>query len=120
MPKGLAEQLNDVLKVYAKNVTEKMKKAAVEVTNRARREVQNDSPVRWGRYAASWRSKKIFESPLELKLVVHNKVYQLPHLLEKGHTNRDGSFTPGYPHIKPAEEKAIKDYEKLVKEAAKG
>ena len=43
----------------------------------------------------------------------------MTHLLEKGHANRDGGRTKAYPHIKPAEEEAVKEALKLIEEGVK-
>lgn len=48
--------------------------------------------------------------------VIYNKATpSLPHLLEHGHANRGGGRTPGRPHIAPAEEQIVKEYEEEVK-----
>lgn len=48
--------------------------------------------------------------------VIHHKTKPgLPHLLEHGHAKRGGGRVSGRVHIKPIEEKLIKDYEENVK-----
>jgi type II secretory pathway predicted ATPase ExeA len=51
-------------------------------------------------------------------LVVHNKTdYQLTHLLEHGHVKRNGERFNGEVHIRPNEEKAIREYLRRIERA---
>ncbi|HZH62393.1 MAG TPA: HK97 gp10 family phage protein, partial [Metabacillus sp.] len=78
--------------------------------------LKKNSPENTGDYAKGWAKKKVGTAQ-----VIHNRTdYQLTHLLEKGHVNRDGSRTEAIPHIKHAEEKAINEYIEEVEKVIKG
>ncbi|WP_271814496.1 HK97 gp10 family phage protein [Clostridium beijerinckii] len=105
--KGLSDLSNEIAKAlteYTEDVTkgiEKEKrinaKKAVEMLKAASPKSESATS---GEYANSWTTSKI-----DGKQVIYNKEhYQLTHLLEYGHANRDGGRTPGKPHIRPVEE----------------
>lgn len=120
------KQLNDVLTLYGKQVTEAVKADAKEVANETRRKIRNEAPKRTGDYRKNWAVKKSFESANEIRYTVYNKAptYRLTHLLEAGHekSNHAGRVGPTPPggHIKPAEEWAQREFEKRIEKAVKG
>ena len=73
------------------------------------------SPKRYGKYRRSWKKKKLANG----SFVVFNAVASLTHILENGHISRNGGRVAGIVHIKPAEEKAIQNFEKRIKEIGK-
>lgn len=109
MSNDLARELSRQLALYANFVEEELDEVAEEVADEGRDTLERTSPERTGDYAENWAVKRLKNG----EYVIHNKKrYQLTHLLEKGHLNRDGSRTPAQPHIKPVEKDAIKDFEK--------
>jgi phage gpG-like protein len=103
---GIAQEIQRQLQYYARDVAEKVEVAKEEVTKVLKQEVERDSPERRPSYKKGWRIKRGKKS-----LILHNKTdYQLTHLLEYGHAMRNGDRYEGKPHIKPNEEKAIRDY----------
>lgn len=68
-------------------------------------------------YRSSWNAKITKETQVDIQMTIYSKVYQLPHLLEYGHsTGRygGGSYV-GRPHIKKAED----EIQKMVGETVK-
>ena len=105
--------LSKVLSEYSQEVTEAVKKAQDEVADEAVDELKQTSPKNKGGYAKGWAKKRDGN-----KLSVYNKDKpQLTHLLENGHSTRDGGRTRSFPHIKPAEQNAIKSFQSKVEEA---
>ena len=113
--------IQKIVDEYGEDVTESTKKAVVKVAEIAKKEIQEDANVRTGAYRAGWTVKKDASSRLRTEAIVHNRTrYQLAHLLEKGHALRGGGRAEAFPHIKPAEEHAIKNMKEPMKKIAKG
>lgn len=111
--------IQEILDEYGDNVTEATKKAVVKVAEIAKKETQAGANVRTGKYRSGWAVKKDAASRLRTEAIVHNRSrYQLAHLLEKGHALRGGGRAGAFPHIKPAEEHAIKNMEEALKKIA--
>ena len=108
-PNNLADEINRLLATYAEGVTEEIEKAAKDVANEAKKEIAYDSTHLTGTYERGWRVKKKSKKGKPL-YIIHNVEYQLTHLLEHGHAKRGGGRTRVFPHIAPAEEKAIREY----------
>ena len=74
-----------------------------------------------GDYRKGWRAKKVGS-----RWIIHNATdYQLTHLLERGHVSSNGTkrkFKPdvkSYVHIKPVEERLVREFVAEVEEAIK-
>lgn len=111
----LSKEIAKALSIYTSEVTEGLEEAKTMVAKNTVKHLKNNSPEDTGDYAKGWSRKKVGTAE-----IVYNRTdYQLTHLLENGHVNRDGSRTQAIPHIKPAEEKAIDEYleevEKVIK-----
>ena len=109
---SLLKQLNDVLEEYIDEVDDltntEMKKAAQDTA----KDLRSTSPKRTGRYAAAWAVKSEALAGGAMKYTVYNKTYGWKTtLLENGHVikNKKGDYgrAPAYPHIKPAEDRAV-------------
>lgn len=120
----LEKELADMLSEYADGVTDGVKEAVSTVGKETVKALRTTSPKRrknGGKYAKGWRVKNTREDSQEKVVTVHNATdYQLTHLLENGHANRDGTFTPAHKHIKPAEEAAARSLEEKVRIVIKG
>jgi len=94
------------LNIYTHEVQEKIKVSQVELGKEAVKQLKKDSPELTGSYSKGWRAKKEKD-----RVIVHNGTdYQLTHLLEKGHANRDGGRTPPQVHIAPVEERVVGEF----------
>lgn len=112
---NLANEIAKHLTEYTNQVTEDLEVAKSDVAKNLVSELKQKSPKLTGSYAKGWRVKEDGSS-----LVVHNKTdYQLTHLLEHGHAKVGGGRVPAQVHIRPAEERAIKEFEERVEKAIK-
>ena len=119
---NLASEVKNTLKIYSEEITAKIKEAALEVAKECAENLKKSSPRGKSKrkvYSKGWLAKVEFENALELRASIHNKnAPGLTHLLEYGHAGPKPA--PAHPHIRPAEQKAIKKFEKLVEKAVKG
>ena len=119
-------ELLQALEDYKDEITDGVKNSVEEVAEKTVETLKRTSPKRAtgkkkGKYARGWRAKDVTWKATEREVVVHNATdYQLTHLLEKGHVNRDGSFTAARPHIAAAETQAAKDLEEKITVIIKG
>ena len=122
----MASAIAEELESYSQDVADGMKAAAVEVSEECREEISAASPKgrgtpHPGRYKRGWKVEVLYESPENIRVVIHNpKDYRLTHLLEKGHAKVNGGRVEGIPHIGPAEERAKRKFLRKVEEAVKG
>ena len=112
LSKAVAKQLDE----YGELADNAMKKSVRKTANFVKKEISANAPVRTGKYAKSWTSKKTAENSHKLEMTVHSKDrYQIAHLLEKGHAKRNGGRVAGRPHIAPAEQHGEELLETLLK-----
>lgn len=117
--KDVAEELQKEMQKYSSLVIEEFEAAKKTTSKELVEELKAKSPEKTGDYAKGWRMKKTSKG-----YITHNATdYQLTHLLEHGHVIRRGSKRIGeadeHPHIRPAEQRAIKRFEKRTKKALK-
>lgn len=119
---GLADAINDTLTEYSKLVSKGVKDAVNQSSQTVKSVISAKAPVgETGKYAKSWRIKKVKEDSMSLHVTVYSPTkYMLAHLLENGHAKRGGGRVSGIPHIAPAEEEGIAELEKMITEALKG
>ena len=102
----LSNEIAKVLREYSEEIEEGMEKAKEDVAKDTVKNLKKTSPKKTGDYRKGWSKKKVGNA-----IVIHNKTnYQLTHLLENGHAKVGGGRVAARVHIKPAEEKAIKDF----------
>ncbi|MFJ3386623.1 HK97 gp10 family phage protein [Lysinibacillus sp. NPDC086135] len=109
---NFAKEIVKELERFSQYVAEEVEASAKSVSKKSVQKLKQTSPVGdyagGGSYAKGWRVKKVGDN-----YTVHNATdYQLTHLLENGHVNRDGTRTPAYPHIKKVEQEAIREFER--------
>lgn len=109
----LTKEVNKILNDYVKDVEKSMLEAEDEVSSEAVKKLKQDSPKKErgkksGHYAKSWEVDKKSKQHYA-QTIIHNKDYQLTHLLENGHDivrngKVVGHYTPDKAHIKPVED----------------
>ena len=116
----MAHVIMEGLQEYADLATEDLKKAVKKAGDEAKKDIQNNAPVKTGAYKKSWTVKTTKETSNAMEVVVHSRNrYQLAHLLEFGHAKRGGGRTKAIPHIAPAEQRAAEILEREVEAALK-
>lgn len=119
----LTKEVNKILQEYADDVDQVVLKAEEDVAKEAVKKLKSTSPkARYNgghrHYADDWkidnRNKKMYAH-----IIIHNKQYQLTHLLEKGHDIVRGGKVVGHasaqPHIKAVEEWVKDEVEKRIR-----
>jgi len=112
--------VTNILKDWSADVLEETNEAVKDVANEARDElkVEGNFENRSGKYRKGWRVT-FTELRYGLEATVHNKVYQLTHLLESGHAKwlwgRDtGGTVQAFPHIEKVNEEAQRKLEEEI------
>lgn len=104
---SVAVQMHKILDEYSKQVQDATNAAIDRTSRESATKLRNTSPRRTGAYAQGWTLKRFKKRGINT-VIVHNKEYQLTHLLENGHVikNKYGTYgrTSGIKHIKPVEE----------------
>ena len=113
----LSDAIMSTLKEYQDNIVENVDKIVEKTGKELRDELKQTSPKKSGDYSKGWRVTKVSDKKGNKVVVVNNKIYQLTHLLENGHANRNGGRTQAFPHIAPAEQKYIEEFIKEIEEA---
>ena len=116
-----ASAISDILKDYAEEKTKDTGDIVKAVAKKGALAIKNESLEKFrpaglkkGRYGTGWTTT-IEEKRLGTVATIHNAKYPgLPHLLENGHTLRNGQFWQGKPHISVAEEKIVDEFEEEV------
>lgn len=111
--------ISEILNDYSEEVQEGISKTAQEEANKGKAELKIASPKRTGEYSRGWRvnTKK---GRGFISCIIHNATnYQLTHLLEKPHAKRNGGITTPKVHIKPVEERIVREYENQVEKIIK-
>lgn len=111
----LSKEIAKQVALYTEDVEKKLRRAENKVAKESVEELKSRSPKKTGGYAEGWTKKRIGNN-----VVIYNKNKPgLAHLLEHGHVKRNGGRTSGKAHIRPVEEKAVKEFTKLVEKAVK-
>ena len=112
----IASEITKALTEYTSEVEAEMDIIKSDVADETVNMLKVNSPTgRRGKYAKGWRVKKDGTS-----YVIHNATDAgLTHLTEKGHAKRNGGRTKAQSHILPAEQSAIKSFEKKIERVIK-
>lgn len=96
---NLSKEINKQLRAYANSTEAEVDELAEKFADEGVTLLRSNSPERTGDYAEGWKKSKVGTA-----FVVHNETdYRLTHLLEKGHTGRDGKPVNARPHIEKVE-----------------
>lgn len=133
---NLSDAITNALCEYNNHIRKKVDAITEQTSNIVKKELKETSPKRNGNglkryksgksyksgaYAKAWTSSIVYNVSGNKRIIISNKQhYYLTHLLEYGHTTRNGGRVRAIPHIKPVEEKAIKEFEKKIAEAIQG
>ena len=102
---NMADEIMSALKDYEVMTDNALKSAVKETAKSVRKEIMENAPKKTGAYRKSWAVKNVMQNSHAIKVVVHSRNrYQIAHLLEKGHTLRNGGRARAFPHIAPAEQ----------------
>lgn len=113
----LSDEISNILSEYSDDVAEETDKTIREVANEAKDQlkVEGDFENRTGQYRKGWKVT-FEETRLGLTAIVHNKKYQLTHLLESGHAKwlfgrYTGETVRAFPHIEKVNDEAQRKLE---------
>lgn len=111
--------IKTILDEYSSDIQEAITEETEKIAKKGKDELKNKSPKRTGSYRRGWRVKKEKGFGF-VECIIHNATdYQLTHLLEKPHLKRNGGITTPKVHIKPVEEKCIREYQKNIENIIK-
>lgn len=114
----MADVIMEGLEEYAQLAADDMKKAVKKAGTQARKDIQENAPVKTGAYAKSWAVKTTKETANAMEIVVHSRNrYQLAHLLEFGHALKKRRQDKGISPYCSAEERAAQTLEREVEKA---
>lgn len=120
---GLADAIMDAMLEYTEEVEDTIPQIVDNTVDSLIIEIKNTAPKRTGLYAKDWTARKLGENTRTkegyAKLVCNPKRYSIAHLLEYGHAKRNGGRVSGKPHIRPACDKLLPEFEKKIEEAVK-
>lgn len=108
---GILDEYVDTLTRDVDNVAEKVGKEGVK----ALKSKSKESFKGTGKYAKSWKSTTE-KGRVGTKVILHNTMPGLPHLLENGHAKRGGGRVPGKAHIAPVQQRIESMFEKSLEE----
>jgi hypothetical protein len=109
----LAGEIVLAIQAYTEDVSEAIDQAARDTAKAMAKDLRETSPKDTGEYAKGWTYRK--EAPGSYR-VYNKKKPQLTHLLEHGHAKAGGGRVEGIPHIKPAQDRYVPEFEKKVQQ----
>lgn len=117
---GFSGAVAEIYKNWSVDVIDTSKEAVKEVAEESRDQlkVEGDFSNRTGKYRKGWKIT-FEETRYDIKATVHNKVYQLTHLLESGHAKflwgrATGEEVRAFPHIANVNDEAQRKLEEEI------
>lgn len=116
----LASEIHSILAEYGADIDKEMDSAVKRVTKAGVSALRRASTRLFGgsgKYAKGWTSTVETGGHSAQGTIYNKDLPGLPHLLEHGHLNRDGSRTPGKPHIAPVEAEIARTFTEEVEKS---
>lgn len=107
----LANEISDIMASYAGEISGMLKEEVENAGKLGIKTVKKHAPKETGFYKKNLKLKRVFENSHKIVFLIHsiNGSWRVAHLLEKGHSTRNGGRVEGHPHFEPAE-REIEDY----------
>lgn len=125
-PEELVSAIVEAAETYTNEIRETIEAGIERIADETLKEVKSLSPIyegsskklRKSKYRRGWTTS-VKRSRGNVQITVHNKQYQLVHLLERGHCLKDGTGrvygnVSAIPHVEIAEKHAEEKIDKLL------
>ena len=116
---NLPDELQKALSEYSVEISEKLNKAYKELAEAGVAKLQSTHPYhdRTGKYSKGFtvtQRKNAVSAMGAESYTIHNKRYQITHLLEHGHLTRNGGRARAFEHWKPTLDELDRKSEEIV------
>lgn len=89
-PEDLADVLKEAVQTYTEDIRAKLDEELERIGKEAVKEIRALSPKLTGKYRRGW-TYTVKRERGTIKVIIHNKLYQLVHLIELGHLSKNGT-----------------------------
>lgn len=115
----LTDTVHGILEKYTDEIADGMDAAAETAASQCLKDIRANArrSFKVRTYDKMWTKKQTRSYRGQAGYLIYCRKPGLPHLLENGHARPDGGRVNGRPHIAPAEEKAVEDFQRAVEEA---
>lgn len=115
----LTQSIEKILDEYGDDVQGNMDEIIQKVGKSGVTALRNESKAKFNgtKYAKGWKATTE-KTRLSTRVIIHNTLPGLPHLLEKGHAKRGGGRVSGREHIAPVEDQIVREIEAAANEIA--
>lgn len=119
---NFAKKMQKILSQYGDEIIDEVSETIPKIAEETVEDIKDNAIKLFdgNEYANDWEIDHVDTSRISTKTIIRSKDhYRLAHLLEKGHAKVNGGRVEGRPHIKPAEDKAVKKLEDKIQEVIK-